>query len=77
MEVPCPDLLDPHAFYLLGTAEDVAWHGAPIRLLLVGLYQPGALRSYLPASAELYRQCLTPANIDSWLRGAFWPREAP
>jgi hypothetical protein len=73
MEIACPELAEPYAFYLLGTARDVLWHGAPLRLFLFGLYRPEAVRSYVLASMQLDQEKLTPQNIRSWLHGRSWP----
>jgi len=73
MEIACPELAAPYAFYLLGAAGDLLWRGAPIRLFLFGLYRPAAARAYIAASQRLYRQTLTPANIRLWLDGGAWP----
>lgn len=73
LELACPGLDQPHAFYLLGTAGRVVWHGAPLRLFLFGLYHPEAIRSYVLASTHLYRDKLTPEGIRSWLHGDLWP----
>jgi len=76
MEVPCPNLGRPNAFYLLGTAHPVSWHGAPVQLLLFGLYERDAIESYLPASAQLFGELLTPEHIGAWLDGRLWPPAA-
>jgi len=73
MEIECMALAEPHAFYLLGAAEDLLWHGAPLRLFLFGLYRPEAIHSYVLASMQLERERLTAPNIRSWLDGCLWP----
>lgn len=77
MEIACQDLGEPMAFYLLGTAADIVWRGAPLRLLLFGLYHPEAIQAYAAASARLYQEALTPQSIRLWLDGRFWPEDGP
>jgi hypothetical protein len=76
MEIPCPNLKVPFALYLLGTAADVFWRGAALRLFLFGFYRPEEVGSYGLISAQLFRERLTPENIASWQHGRFWPEDA-
>lgn len=76
VEIPCPELDRPDAFHLMGTAREVTWRGAPIRLLLLGLYRPDALRYHAATSQRLYRETLTADHIRRWLEGQAWPDPA-
>ncbi|MFW6158270.1 MAG: hypothetical protein ACOC8E_02800 [Planctomycetota bacterium] len=77
MEVACPELERPDAFYLMGTAREVTWRGAPVRLLLLALYRPDALRYHVVASQRVYHETLTADRIRHWLEGEAWPASPP